>query len=110
MADTATAETAAPQSHGAHPTPRLYVQIAAVLFALTMMEFSTYFIDFGPMHVPLLIILMVIKFALVAGYFMHLKYDTRLFTRFMATGLIGAMVLYSITLFAILEMPHGVGM
>lgn len=110
MADTATAEKAAPQSHGAHPTPKLYVQIAAVLFALTMMEFSTYFLDFGGLHIPLLIILMLIKFALVAGYFMHLKYDTRLYTRFMMTGLIGASILYTITLVAILEMPHGAGM
>lgn len=90
-----------------HPTPKLYVQIAAVLFVLTAMEFSTYFIDFMWATTPLLVILMLIKFVLVAGFFMHLKYDTRLFTRLMSTGLIGAGVLYLIALLALAEMPTG---
>jgi hypothetical protein len=54
------------------------------------MEFSTYFIEFGAMHAPLLIVLMAIKFVIVAGFFMHLKFDTRLFTRLMFGGLAGA--------------------
>jgi cytochrome c oxidase subunit IV len=91
--------------HGDHPTPRLYVQVAAALFVLTAMEFSTYFIEFGVMTTPMLVILMAIKFVMVAGFFMHLKYDTRLFTRLMVTGLIGAGVLYTITLAALAEIP-----
>jgi cytochrome c oxidase subunit IV len=109
MADTATTETtssqASGQAHGAHPTPKLYVQIALVLFVLTIMEFGTFIIDFGRLHIPVLLGLMFVKFLLVAGYFMHLKYDTRLFTRLMATGLIGAMILYAITIFATIEKP-----
>jgi cytochrome c oxidase subunit IV len=108
MADTATTEQtsqASDQAHGAHPTPKLYVQIALVLFVLTILEFGTYIIEFGPLHIPLLLGLMFIKFLLVAGYFMHLKYDTRLYTRFMATGLIGALILYAITIFATIEKP-----
>lgn len=91
--------------HGDHPTPRLYVQVAAALFVLTAMEFSTYFIEFGVMTTPMLVILMSIKFVMVAGFFMHLKYDTRLFTRLMVTGLVGAGVLYTITLAALAEIP-----
>jgi len=111
MADTATNDTRtgqaaeAQRAHGAHPTPKLYVQIALVLFVLTILEFLTFIIEFGAAHIPLLLGLMFIKFLLVAGYFMHLKYDTRLFTRFMATGLIGAVILYTITIFATLETP-----
>lgn len=109
MADTATTEQTSGQAsgraHGAHPTPKLYVQIAIVLFVLTILEFGTFIIDFGHAHIPLLLALMLIKFLLVAGYFMHLKYDTRLYTRFMATGLIGALILYAITIFATLEKP-----
>jgi len=93
-----------------HPTPKLYVQIAGALFVLTAMEFSTHFIDFAGATTPLLIILMAIKFVMVAGFFMHLKYDTRLFSRLMATGLIGAVVLYLIAILALSEITRNVGL
>lgn len=96
-------------AHGDHPTPRLYVQIAVVLFVLTAMEFSTYFIEFGAMTTPMLVILMAIKFVLVAGFFMHLKYDTRLFTRLMGVGLFGALGLYVIALLAMAEITRNTG-
>ncbi len=100
------AEATTDHGHGAHPTPRLYVQIAAALFVLTALEFSTYFIDFAAMHVPLLVILMTIKFVLVAGFFMHLKFDSRLFTRLMGAGLALAGGLYMFTLLALAEIPR----
>ena len=93
-----------------HPTPKLYIQVAAALFVLTMMEFSTYFIDFGVAHTPLLIILMSIKFVMVAGFFMHLKYDTRLFMRLMGTGLVGALVLYLVALLSLSEIARNVSL
>ncbi len=96
-------------AHGDHPTPRLYVQIAGILFVLTAMEFSTYFIEFGGLTTPLLVILMAIKFVMVAGFFMHLKYDTRLFTRLMAVGLFGALGLYAIAILSLLEITRNVG-
>lgn len=88
------------ESHGAHPTPKLYVEVAVTLGVLTAMEISTFYIDFGFMFIPILLVLMAIKFAMVAGFFMHLKYDTRLFSRFMGAGLAGAIVLYSVVLLA----------
>lgn len=96
-------------AHGDHPTPRLYVQVAVGLFVLTAMEFSTYFIEFGAMATPLLVILMAIKFVMVAGFFMHLKYDTRLFTRLMGVGLFGALGLYLIALLSMAEITRNVG-
>jgi cytochrome c oxidase subunit 4 len=93
-----------------HPTPKLYVQIAATLFVLTAMEFSTYFIDFGGATTPMLIVLMAIKFVLVAGFFMHLKYDTRLFSRLMGVGLGGAVVLYLIALLSLSEITRNTGL
>lgn len=80
--------------HDHHPTPRDYVRIAVVLFILTAMEVSTYFFDFGPVAVPMLVVLMAIKFALVAGWFMHLRFDTKVYTRFLYGGLTLAIVLY----------------
>ncbi len=82
----------------AHPTPRKYVRIALILGVLTALEVSTYFLDFGRVAIPLLIVLMAIKFVMVAGWFMHLKFDSAWFTLMMYTGLAFALVLYTITL------------
>jgi cytochrome c oxidase subunit 4 len=83
---------------GHHPTPAEYVRIALILAALTALEVSTYYFEFGRAGVPLLVALMIVKFVMVAGFFMHLRYDTKLFSRFMYTGLGFAIVLYTATL------------
>jgi cytochrome c oxidase subunit IV len=90
---------------GHHPTPAEYVRIALILAALTALEVSTYYFDFGSAAIPLLIALMVIKFVIVAGFFMHLRFDTRLFSQFMYTGLFFAIVLYTITLLVVVVDP-----
>jgi cytochrome c oxidase subunit 4 len=82
---------------GHHPTPAEYVRIALILGALTALEVSTYYFEFGRAGIPLLIILMVVKFIMVASFFMHLRYDTKLFGRFLYTGLGFALVLYTAT-------------
>jgi cytochrome c oxidase subunit IV len=94
-------ETPQESQHGHHPTARDYVNIAAILGILTALEVSTYFVEFGPLAVPMLIVLMAIKFLLVVGWFMHLRFDTKVFSRLMYTGLAFALVLYSITLVAL---------
>ena len=88
----------ADQHAGHHPTPKDYVQVFFVLFVLTAMEVAASFIDVGPLFLPLLLVLMTIKFALVAGWFMHLKYDIATYTQFMVGGLVLAMVLYGVVL------------
>src|SRR5680860_1292324 len=94
--DTDTASSGASHGQEAHqPTPRDYIRIAAVLAVLTAMEFSTYFFEFGALSLPLLLTLMSIKFGLIVGVFMHLKYDTKMFTRLMMGGLTAAGVLYT---------------
>jgi cytochrome c oxidase subunit IV len=102
MSATGTQPTSADESHGGdaghHPSPAEYVRIALILAALTALEVSTYYVEFGRAAIPLLIVLMVIKFAMVAGFFMHLRYDARLFSQFMYTGLGFALVLYAATL------------
>lgn len=95
---TSTDETSAKAHTGHHPTPKDYVQVFFVLFILTAMEVAASFVDVGPLFLPLLLVLMLIKFVLVAGWFMHLKYDIATYTQFMAGGLILAMVLYGVVL------------
>ncbi len=97
-------ESGATEEHaGHHPTQAEYIRIALVLALLTALEVSTYYFEFGRFGIPLLVILMIIKFVMVAGFFMHLRYDTKLFSRFMYTGLGFAIVLYSFTLLIILN-------
>lgn len=98
MSATETQGTQEHESHEAHPGPAKYVQIAVVLAVLTALEVSTYYLDFGPFGIPLLIVLMFIKFVLVANWFMHLRFDTKLYTRLLYTGLGFALVLYALTL------------
>lgn len=85
-------------THG--PTDQQYFKIFWVLFVLTALEVSTHWWTdwFGSnankVAIPLLFVLMTIKFLLVAGYFMHLKFDSRLLSRTFYGALIVAMILY----------------
>ncbi len=103
MSATESSGTSAPDEHDVpahanHPEPRDYVNIAVILAVLTALEISTYFVDFGVVAIPLLIVLMAVKFVLVGGWFMHLKFDTKVFSRMMTMGLSLAIVLYTATL------------
>jgi cytochrome c oxidase subunit 4 len=71
-----------------------YIKIALVLAALTAIEVSTYYVDFGPFFMPTLFILMIIKFVIVASYFMHLKFDNKLFSYLFYSGLLLAIAVY----------------
>jgi len=95
---TETQDTDTHGSDGHHPTAREYVNIAVVLAILTALEVSTYFFDFGAIAIPMLIVLMAIKFVMVAGFFMHLRFDTKIYGRLLYTGLGFALVLYAVVL------------
>ena len=77
-----------------HPTDGKYIQIALILGAITAAEVATYFVDFGVIMVPALMVMMVAKFAIVAAFFMHLKFDSPLFRRVFVAGIITAVAVY----------------
>jgi cytochrome c oxidase subunit 4 len=83
-----------------HPSDWVYVKVALLLGLLTAIEVGTYFInDLSTGHALLILMpLMVIKFVIVAMYFMHLKFDSTLFTRMFVAGLAFAVVVYSVML------------
>lgn len=66
-------------AHGTeHPQagPRTYIVIAAFLLVLTIMEVAAFYIPaLAGILVPLLIFLAATKFALVAMFYMHLRFD-----------------------------------
>ncbi len=88
--------TAAPESHATEHglSTAGYVRIALILAAITGLEVSTYYVDFGRLFLPALLIMMVIKFVMVVSYFMHLKFDNKVFSWLFYTGLILAVGVY----------------
>jgi cytochrome c oxidase subunit 4 len=99
---TATVEHAPEVEHEAegrdHPSDWFYIRIFLALVILTALEVSTYYIDFGPLFLPMLLIVMTIKFAMVILYFMHLKFDDKLLSRLFYAGLFLAIAVYVATL------------
>ena len=95
--------TATPQTHTTteihtgerpHPHDIFYVKIALALAAMTGLEVSTYFANFGGFMLPVLLILMTVKFVMVVLFFMHLRFDSPIFGRLFWTGLVLALLVY----------------
>ena len=74
-----------------------YIKVALLLAVLTAAEVLIYFFDeqVGPLEVPMLLILMVVKFEIVVAYFMHLRFDNKLFTWLFVGGLVLAVAVYA---------------
>ncbi len=82
-----------------HPSPRKYVNIAIILAIVTAAEVAIYYVpSLADFLVPLLLIFAVIKFIMVAGYFMHLKFDSPIFKRLFVTGIILALAVFGVVL------------
>ena len=64
-----------------HPTWREYKWVALILTLITVVEVWVYYTPFkdSPLFVPALLIMSAVKFAIVVLFYMHLKYDHKLF-------------------------------
>jgi cytochrome c oxidase subunit 4 len=80
----------------AHPTDLQYVKIALLLGLITAAEVTTYFWEDASTAALVVILfpMMIAKFAIVCGYFMHLKYDHPIFKRVFVAGLVLAVIVY----------------
>lgn len=77
-----------------HPTWSTYWKVAVILTLITAAEVWIYYIPaFVASHafVPVLLALSALKFAIVVMFYMHLKYDHRLFRALFTGPLIIAM-------------------
>ena len=77
------------------PPDILYLKVAAALFVLTGLEvYSSYAGWLGNAFIPVLLILMAVKFILVVLFFMHLKFDAKIFGRLFWAGFFLAVGVY----------------
>jgi cytochrome c oxidase subunit IV len=83
-----------------HPKDKTYVKVAIILAVLTAAEVATYPAEdvLGSAIIPILLVLMTIKFWYVAAFFMHLKFDTRMFSWVFVAGIAFALGVYVATL------------
>ncbi|HEX5073613.1 MAG TPA: cytochrome C oxidase subunit IV family protein [Gemmatimonadaceae bacterium] len=90
----AAAHAAAHDAH-AHPTWKQYKWVALILTLITVLEVWVYYIPAfvaTKLFVPSLLIMSAVKFAIVVLFYMHLKYDARLFRALFTGPLIIAVV------------------
>jgi len=88
------AHTAAHGAH-AHPTWKQYKWVALILTLITVVEVWVYYIPSfvrSKLFVPSLLIMSAVKFAIVVMFYMHLKYDARLFRALFTGPLIIAII------------------
>lgn len=93
------------QHHDDHPTPAQYWKIAAFLAVLTAIEVSLFYIDqaldLQMFNAIALIGLSTLKFVIVVGWFMHLRFERPMLTRFFTAGFVLALGLYLVLLSAL---------
>jgi cytochrome c oxidase subunit 4 len=93
-----------PTEH-AHPKSALYVQVAVILAIITGIEVWVWYQpELRGVIVPILLVLSAVKFTLVVSFFMHLRYDSKLFTAVFS----GPLALAFAVLIALVSLFHRV--
>lgn len=86
-------------SHEHHPTARQYIIVGLILAAITAAEVALYYIDIARgLLIANLAVMSVAKFTIVVLWFMHLKFDNKLFSYLFLMGLLGAIALFTVVL------------
>lgn len=98
-------DEAAAEEAEEHATSATYMQVALVLAVMTALEVAAFYLpaDLRPPRWALLIVLVLLsacKFGLVASFFMHLRYDHRIY----AGCFVGGLVIAAGTIFALLAL------
>jgi cytochrome c oxidase subunit 4 len=91
-----------------HPSWKQYRWVALILGIITVVEVWVYYTPFrqSPMFAPVLLIMSAVKFATVVAFYMHLKYDHKLFRALFIGPLIIAMSILTALLFLFSKFRH----
>ena len=91
----------ADEDHGhTVPTDKMFVKIALILAVITAVEVAWSYLPWGEgfamqaAEIGGLLIMMAVKFVIVANYFMHLKFDKKLLSGLFYGGLLLAIAVY----------------
>jgi cytochrome c oxidase subunit 4 len=85
-----------------HPTGTQYLKIAILLTAITVIEVWAYYIPAlvaSPLFNPALLIMSAAKFIIVIMFYMHLKFDNKLFRNIFTGSMLVAMFTITALLF-----------
>ena len=85
-----------------HPTWKEYRWVALILTLITVVEVWVYYIPSfvaSRLFVPVLLFMSAVKFAIVVAFYMHLKYDHKLFRALFTGPLIIAILTLIVLLF-----------
>jgi cytochrome c oxidase subunit IV len=83
----------------AHPNTSVYVKVALFLAVVTAVEVALSYVGFAFwITATSLIVLSIVKFVVVVGWFMHLKFDNPLLRLPFITGMVLAVSIYLVVL------------
>jgi cytochrome c oxidase subunit 4 len=86
-------------AHVGHPGEAEYIRIGLFLGALTAIEVVIYYFNIPRgVFIVMLLALSAVKFTAVVMFFMHLKFDSRIFTTAFVTGMALAGALFTVVL------------
>lgn len=88
----------------AHTAPhilplKLYLGVGAALIVLTAITVTVSFFNFGPYNLVVAMIVAATKASLVALFFMHLKYDNKIYLVIFLTSVVFLAVFIILTMF-----------
>lgn len=93
------------EGHGSHASPGFYWAIGGIFTVITAVEVALFYIPaVGAALAPILLVLSASKFIMVVMFFMHLKFDSKIFSGLFLAGLVLAtfMTVALIILFQVL--------
>ena len=83
----------------AHPSPREYITIGLILGVITAVEVGFYYVDIAQgALLGILLVLSAVKLVLVGLWFMHLRFDSGIFSILFTGGLVLATGLFIVVL------------
>lgn len=90
------AEAVEEAEHLDHPSESKYWKIFWLLVVVTAVEVLLYYVSIPGVNLNNLAlgVLAIAKFVVVVGYFMHLKFDSRILRRLFVMGLVLAVAVY----------------
>jgi cytochrome c oxidase subunit 4 len=86
-------------AHKGHPDDAEYIKIGITLAIITAIEVALFYIEIEyKLLIGMLVILSAVKFFIVVSWFMHLRFDSPIFTTAFVTGLLLAGAVFTVVI------------